>query len=324
MLAVPDEQVLERFNVDIRLVTPEKPDAFKALTTDAGEEKKIDEWGVVYQKDEFAQTHFIVTSESPLRKAASIQDIKSHKWPQIPTTMNYAGLREQAKQHHENGFGVVLSTPLLVMTLAQSLRGQVQFLEDTVVNQKLLCYLLDTLLEMQLEKARLLISEVSPYVDVVTMGDDLSHQTSLFYHPDQYRKLFKPLHRKIAAFLKSEANEAKILYHCCGAVEPLIKDLIEIGVEALNPVQVNAKGMEDTKKLKALYGKDLVFWGGIDTQQVLPFGSPEDVQHEVRRRIDDLSTDGGYIMAAVHNIRPEVSPENICSMFDTAMEYGSS
>ena len=121
----------------------------------------------------------------------------------------------------------------------------------------------------------------------------------------------------------AHAKNAKILYHSCGAVEHLILDLIDLGVDALNPVQVAAKGMEDTRKLKASYGKDLTFWGGIDTQWALPFGTSEDVRAEVRRRIEDLAAGGGYVIAAVHNIRPEVKPENICTLFKAAIDYGT-
>jgi uroporphyrinogen decarboxylase len=137
-----------------------------------------------------------------------------------------------------------------------------------------------------------------------------------------YRKLLKPRHKRIVEFLRSHAKNAKILYHCCGAVATLIPDLIDLGIDALNPVQVAAKGMEDTRKLKALYGKELTFWGGIDTQWALPFGTSEDVRMEVRRRIEDLAMGGGFVLAAVHNIRPEVKPENICALFDAAHEYG--
>jgi len=173
-----------------------------------------------------------------------------------------------------------------------------------------------------LEMSRRLLFEIAEYADVVVMGDDLSHQGGLTYSPDLYRKLLKPRHKRITDFLKRHAGKAKILYHCCGAAEPLLRDLIEIGVDAINPVQVSAKGMGDTRKLKALYGRDLTFWGGIDTQRVLPFGSPEEVKTEVRRRIEDLAPGGGFVLAAVHNIRPEVKPENVCAMFEAALAYG--
>ena len=122
--------------------------------------------------------------------------------------------------------------------------------------------------------------------------------------------------------IKSKTN-AKVYYHSCGAVYDLIPDLIELGFDILNPVQVSARGM-DTKRLKEEYGKDIVFWGGgADTQRVLPFGKPDEVANEVKRRIDDLAPGGGFVFAAVHNIQAFVPPENIVTMFEIALEYGN-
>jgi uroporphyrinogen decarboxylase len=116
-------------------------------------------------------------------------------------------------------------------------------------------------------------------------------------------------------------SSARIAYHCCGSVVHLIPDLIEMGVDALNPVQVSAKGM-DSRRLKQEFGRDICFWGAIDTMRVLPFGSPAEVRAEVKRRIADLGPGGGYVLSAVHNIQADVSPENICAMYDAAREYG--
>jgi uroporphyrinogen decarboxylase len=227
-----------------------------------------------------------------------------------------------ARKYQQEGFGVVVNTPLMVMTQTQRMRGLEQFMVDSALNQPLLEYLMDKILEIQLEMARHLLEEVDPYGDVVVIGDDLSHQGGLTYSPDMYRRLFKPRHRAILRVLKEEFGEAKVLYHCCGGVEPLLPDLIDLGIDALNPVQVSARGMGDTKKLKARYGRDLTFWGGIDTQRVLPFGTPDEVRAEVRRRIEDLAPEGGFVLAAVHNLRPEVKPENICALYEAALEYG--
>jgi uroporphyrinogen decarboxylase len=133
---------------------------------------------------------------------------------------------------------------------------------------------------------------------------------------DLYRKMIKPYHRRLFGYIKSR-TPAKILYHTCGSVAHLIPDIIEMGVDALNPVQVSAKGM-DTRALKREFGRDLSFWGAVDTQRVLPFGTPEEVAAEVRRRIGDLGAGGGYVLCAVHNIQADVPPENICAMYDSA------
>ena len=120
--------------------------------------------------------------------------------------------------------------------------------------------------------------------------------------------------------IKQKTN-AKLFYHSCGGVYPFIPDLIDIGIDILNPVQVSAEGM-DTKRLKKEFGKEITFWGGIDTQYVLPYGSPKDVEEEVKRRIDDLAPGGGYVLTSVHNIQPDVPPENVVAMFEAAQKYG--
>ena len=320
LTAYPDDELVQRFGVDVKMVAASPPSAFQLKTTPQG--RIVDEWGVVYQKHEEAQTHFVVEAESPLHRATSKGDIENYPWPDPSDPSRVRGLGEIARAFRKEGYGVVVNTPLMVMTQTEWMRGLEQFMMDTVLNRELLEYLMDKILEIQTEMTRILLKEVGPFADVVVTGDDLSHQGGLTYFPEMYRRLFKPRHGVIVRFLKQHAPDAKILYHCCGAAEPLLPDLIEIGVDAYNPVQVSAKGMDDTKKLKARYGRDLTFWGGVDTQRVLPFGTPEEVRAEVRRRIEDLAPGGGFVLAAVHNLRPEVKPENIVALFETALEYG--
>lgn len=321
--AYPDDEIIERFGIDVKMVVANPPATFKPKTATPRNGRIVDEWGVVYQRNETAQNYFIVESEAPLHRATLKEEIEHHPWPDPSDPSRVAGLMKIAETYRREGFGVVLQTPLCIMTYTQWMRGLGQFMLDTILNQPFLEYLMDKIMEIQMEMTRHLLEEVGEYADVVVMGDDLSHQQGLTYSPDMYRKLFKPRHKKIIRFLKDRTPEAKILYHCCGAVEPLLRDLIELGVDAINPVQVGAAGMNDTRKLKALYGRDLTFWGGIDTQRTLPFGTPEEVRAEVRRRTEDLAGNGGFVLAAVQNIRPEVKPENICAMFEAALEFGS-
>jgi uroporphyrinogen decarboxylase len=153
------------------------------------------------------------------------------------------------------------------------------------------------------------------------MGDDLGSQSSTLISPDLYRRLVKPYHAEAIAALKS-ASRAKIFFHSDGNIFPLIGDLIEVGVDILNPVQVSAGDMGDTARLKREFGDRLSFCGAVDTQRVLPFGTPDDVRREVRQRIRDLAPDGGYICAAVHCIQPDVPPKNVCAMFEEARIAG--
>jgi uroporphyrinogen decarboxylase len=159
-------------------------------------------------------------------------------------------------------------------------------------------------------------------VDVVLCPDDLGMQSGPLISPQLYRKLVKPRHRRLFDTIKSHTN-AKLLLHSDGAIAPIIGDLIDIGVDILNPIQVSAAGMGDTARLKKEFGTHLSFWGAIDTQQVLPFGTPEEIRAEVKARIEDLAPGGGYVLSAVHNIQAEVPPENVCAMFEAALEFGA-
>jgi uroporphyrinogen decarboxylase len=158
------------------------------------------------------------------------------------------------------------------------------------------------------------IDVVGEFVQIVEITDDLGMQQSPMISPDLYRRLIKPRQRRMCEFIKSK-TDAYIYLHSCGSIAEFIPDFIDIGVDILNPIQVSAQGM-DTGKLKRMFGKDLVFWGGgCDTQRVLPFGSPEDVREEVKRRLDDLAPGGGFVFCQVHNIQANIQPQNIMAMY---------
>jgi uroporphyrinogen decarboxylase len=133
--------------------------------------------------------------------------------------------------------------------------------------------------------------------------------------------MYKPLHAELVATIRAR-SKAKVFFHSDGNIFPLLKDLIDVGVDLLNPVQVSAKDMGDTARLKRLFGDRLSFCGAVDTQRVLPYGTPDDVRREVRQRIKDLAPGGGYVCAAVHSILADVPVENVCAMFDEAIKAG--
>jgi uroporphyrinogen decarboxylase len=158
-------------------------------------------------------------------------------------------------------------------------------------------------------------------VDVVHEADDFAGQYKMLISPDAYRRIVKPLHKELFDFIHAR-TKAKLFFHSCGSIRPVIPDLIEIGVDILNPIQVSATGM-DSAELKKEYGDDVVFWGGgVDTQRVLGDGTQEEVRAETKRRISDLAPGGGFVFAAVHNIQGNVPPENIMAMWETLQEYG--
>ncbi|MEK7204292.1 MAG: uroporphyrinogen decarboxylase family protein, partial [candidate division NC10 bacterium] len=163
------------------------------------------------------------------------------------------------------------------------------------------------------------LREVGDLVDLAMFGDDLGTQQGPVMSPALYRRLIKPYHARMARAVKH--FHKPLLLHSCGSVAAFIPDLIEIGFDAIHPVQVSAKDM-DSARLKGEFGRDITFWGGIDTQRVLPRGTPAEVREEVRKRIADLGPGGGYVLGAVHNIQAEVPVENILAMFEAAREFG--
>jgi uroporphyrinogen decarboxylase len=180
--------------------------------------------------------------------------------------------------------------------------------------------LLDKLLWLYKEMWTQYLKEIGPYVKLVYFTDDIGSQNGMLISPDLFRSVLKPRLRELIDHIKGLA-EVRFMYHTDGSVVPVIDDLIEMGVDILDPIQTSAMGM-DTQAMKETYGDRLCFHGAIDVQQMLPFSTPEEVRYDVAKRIYDLGRGGGYILSTCHNIGADVPPENILAMFDAAQEYG--
>ncbi|MGW8256480.1 MAG: uroporphyrinogen decarboxylase family protein, partial [Thermoguttaceae bacterium] len=200
------------------------------------------------------------------------------------------------------------------------LRRLDRFLMDLASAPRDVERLLDALMERYLAFLEKLCRAVGDVVDVVRLGDDLGMDQGPFMSPAMYRRLFKPRHKTLCDYIHAH-SAMRIFLHSCGGISPLIPDLIEAGFEILNPVQTNCRGM-DPEFLKQEFGRDVTFWGGgCDTRHVLNRGSPSEVKRHVRERLDAFARDGGFVFNTVHNILPEVPPENIVAMFEALAEY---
>jgi uroporphyrinogen decarboxylase len=259
-------------------------------------------------------------TDHPLEQA-NIDDLDNYSWPNPTDPGRFESLEREAKRLYENT-DYALATALTGSIYEQSwyLRGLTKFTFDLYRNRAFAERLMDKLLQIHMAFFERFLGCVGKYVQVVFVGDDLAEQKGPSINPDIYRTLVKPRHEKLYRFIKSK-TQAKLCYHSCGSVIPFINDLTEIGVDILTPVQVSAARM-DTLKLKEEFGDKLSFLGAVDTQRVLPFGTTDEVKDEVRKRIRDLAPNGGYILGAVHNIQPEVPPENICAMLEAGMKCG--
>jgi uroporphyrinogen decarboxylase len=235
----------------------------------------------------------------------------------LPAMMDegWDSLTERARRlHTETDRAVVGNFLAHLLAAGQSLRRYDNFLVDLMVNQRLARAILERLTDAYCRRAETYLGAVGPYIDVILVNDDLGTQNGPMLSPDVYREMILPYQKRLFGFIKQRAN-VPLLLHSCGSVRAFIPDLIEAGVDALNPIQVSAAGM-DTAELKRQFGRDLVFWGGgCDTQQVLCRLGPDEVRTEVRRRAADLSAGGGFVFTQVHNIQPDVPPENIRAMY---------
>jgi uroporphyrinogen decarboxylase len=309
-----DRRVQERLGVDCRAVwlSPPRENRTRVLSEDSF----VDEWGVTYHRG--ASSYH--PAGHPLA-GAGLNDLASFPWPDPLDPGRVEGLRERAIHlYEETPYLVVANLAGAPMATAWALRGFDQSLMDLLADQSFAETLLDRILEFQIPLAERVLEEVGPYVQVVTMGDDLGTQDGPMISLEIYRKVIKPRHAQLIAAIKRK-TDAKIFFHCCGSARHAIEDLVEIGVDILNPVQVAAAGM-DTAQLKRDFGDKITFWGAIDTQWVLPCGTPQDVETEVRRRLDDLAPGGGFVVAAVHNVQAEVPPANIVAMCEAVEKYG--
>ena len=314
--AILAEAIAERLYTDTRPLIPGNPDGWQDIFFPDGSFR--DEWGVIWSRPEGG--HYNPTG-NPLREA-SLADVDRYPWPDPLNPGRTRGLHEQARQlHKETGYAIILSLPVGFVHQSQYLRGYENYLVDLILNAEFIEALMDRTLDFWLRMTEAVLEKVGPFVDVVMFGDDVAFHDRPMVDPKRYRRMIKPRHKQMVDLIKRKSN-AKVLYHCCGAVKSLIPDFIEIGVDALNPVQVSSAGM-DTAELKASFGDKICFWGGIDTSRVLPTGSPVHVRDEVRRRIKDLAAGGGYVLASVHNIQEDVPPENILAMADAVGEFGT-
>lgn len=313
-----DERILKKFNIDIYSIYPGVPDE-KIIDKENYEHPLVDAWGISYKKIGF----HCEMIDHPL-KNATIEDLRSYPWPDPLKVNEMERLKKEAKDLYENtDYAILLVSDSLgsLFERAWYLRGFEGFLMDLVSNQKFAEALMNKLLEINIVFLEECLSAIGDYIQIVEVGDDLSIQNGPLFSLDVYRRLIKPRQKELFKFIKAR-TKAKILYHSCGSVYPFIADLIDIGIDILNPVQVSAINM-NAKNLKKEFGGKVTFWGAIDTQKILPHGSPEDVEAEVNKRIYDLAPGGGYVLASVHNIQSDVPPENICAMYRAAEKYGS-
>ena len=286
-----------------------------------GERAFLDEWGVRRRMP--AGGLYYDPATAPLAGEIDAGHLARFAWPDGGDPARRSGVAAAAAQIvAEERRGVFVGSVCAGLTeMLFRLRGFEDGYMDLAADPGLARALMERVLEVKLGWWGAILPELVDAVDVVGEADDLGGQATPLFSPKTYRELVKPLHAELFSFIRARTR-AKILFHSCGAIRELLPDLVEIGVDVLNPVQVSAAGMESAA-LKREFGRDLVFWGGgVDTQRVLGAGTPADVRAEVARRIADLAPGGGFVFASIHNIQANVPAENLAALWETVEELG--
>jgi len=324
-LAQPSETVLERFHVDVRYIVAHGPDSFTGGIEQNTRDGRLwhdltDEFGVVWSMPD-DQMLFMDPSHHPLAEA-TIADLDNYPFPNGDDPSRFTGVREHAEtMRQETSYALSTGIGGVVYEYCWYLRGLERWFMDMLDEPAFCEALLDRVLAYWLEYYTHFMAAVGDLVDVVMIGDDLASQPGPLFSPDFYRAVVKPRQKKLVTHIRSLTG-AKIWYHTCGGCSQLLDDLIDNGVDIINPVQISAAGM-DPGDLKARFGERLVFWGGgCDSQHVLPFSSTDEVRQHVRENVRAFMPGGGYVFNNVHNIQYGVPPENVVAMFDAAYEFG--
>ncbi len=337
-----DAEVKDRFDVAAELLYPEPaawregrlpdgtpcewPAPWQTVTRADGTEEVVDAAGCAKLRRAPSGHHFdpvnpaLAAVESAAELSRHRETMAAFDWPGYADEGLGAMAARARRLHEQTDRAVVYNFMTHLLAAGQILRGYEQFMMDLVLDQGLAHALLEALLEAYCERADRILPMLGGSIDVILLCDDLGTQEGPMLSPDLYRKMIKPYQRRLIAHLKSRTRAA-LLLHSCGSVRYAIPDMIEIGVDALNPVQVSAAGM-DSAELKREFGRDLTFWGGgCDTQFVLSRGTPAQVREEVKRRMSDFGPEG-HVFCQIHNIQPEVPAENVVAMLEAAREFG--
>ena len=317
-----DEETMRRLHCDVRGVLDLEPESVRKRNRERDPHSDcIDSWGSgqteITPGNWFPGIH-------PLAEAKTIEDLESYQgWPDMSDPSRIAHVRETARRLAEENQFAIMATPWLLFPFerAHAMQGMEPYLLNMAMDPGFARAMLEKIADYCKQLMGRFLEELGDNVDIIKIGDDLGTQNSLMISPKMYRDILKPVHADFISFIKSR-TKAKILFHSCGDVAPLIGDFIDIGVDILNPIQTSTGSISDLPSLKKRFGKNMVFCGGIDSHRILPFGSVEEVRQEVRRVMQALGPGGGCMIGAVHTVMNDVPPENVLAMVDAVKEFG--
>jgi uroporphyrinogen decarboxylase len=283
----------------------------------------FDEWGTARKMNKVGGEYYFIF-HNPLAEVET-GALSRFPWPDPTDPARLEGVIDTARRLREGPDpATVLSGTfsLGLLQFAAQLEGTERFFSELALDPYRVEWIFDKLLDLQMTFYLWALERLAGWVDVIMIGDDFGHQTSQWISPGMFRKIIKPRYAELLSTIKKRFG-VRILLHSDGAIYPLIPDIIEMGFDALNPIQLGAKGMGDTRRLKKEFGDALTFWGGgVDVQQFLPYAKPQEVEDEVMRRIEDLAPGGGFVFAATQAIQSETPSENVMAMRKALERYG--
>ena len=336
-LAIPEKEILDYFEVDVisledsYLQDDRKwtewplPDGSKSeIPLELKPYRKGNEW--VLMDDERIKARmpesclYFENCNPPLENAVSDKDIRNYKWS-FYSDEYLRNLENKAKRlFEETDYAIMGGFGGNIIELYQVLRGYENAMLDLVTNTELAEALIDKMTEVHLINLGKYLQAVSKYIQVIQMGDDLGMQSGPQISLDLYQTFIKPAHKKIYHYVKNN-SDLFLFLHSCGSIYDFIPDLIDAGVDIINPVQFSAAKM-DSISLKREFGEKITFWGGgVDTQNMLPFGSPDEIAAQVEEQMKIFSPGGGFVFAPVHNIQANVPVENILKVYEAAINF---
>lgn len=279
---------------------------------DLPEEATITEWGTAHIPMAYEFTRMLY----PMADFAGLDELEEYPFPHFTEDWRRAAMQEKVRAHHARDLAVAGAVTSTLFETCWQLRGMENLFVDWAMNPEFARRLLDRVTDIRCVMARILAESD---VDILMLGDDVASQTGMLMSIATWREWLKGRLARIIRAAQEVKPDILVFYHCDGNHEAIIPDLIEIGVNILNPAQPECM---DPTRLKAKYGDQLAFWGTMGIQSIMPFGTPDDVWREVKERIETVGRGGGLLIGPTHMLLPDVPWENILAFFEAVEEYG--
>ena len=325
-VVVPGDDFLDRFKVDTRGLFPlasHNWNVYEQLEDGGDNWVYRDEWGMTQHFPKENGLWFTIVAEPLADAPPEPASVDAHTWPDVANPDRIAGLREKAEAFRNAGKCVMIKGICAgIFEMSQRIRGMQNAMTDPLVYPDLSDRLYGKIADLKIAFWEMALGKLGDVVDVIVENDDYGSQQSQLISFEQYCRTIRPHLERVFAVIKKAAPSAFLFFHSCGNVRPFLPSLIEAGVDILNPVHISAAGMAPVA-LKKDFGDALTFWGGgVETQNVLPGATPEEVREDVKRNIEALAPGGGYVFNTVHNIQSEAPPENVVAMWEALQEFG--